>query len=73
MMLEMDGVQTLKRIRNVDEHIPVIMFTAHPDVESMAGAENLGIISYIPKMSTFSDTQALLRKAINMAVKKIKQ
>ncbi len=72
MMPEMDGVTTLKKIREIDDKISVIMFTAHPDIKVMKGAEKLGVSAFIPKLSTFSDVQASLKATIEMVEKKIK-
>lgn len=72
MMPEMDGVTTLKKIREIDDKIPVIMFTAHPDTKTMKGTEKLGVSAFIPKLSTFSDVQSSLKAVIEMVEKKIK-
>ncbi len=72
-MPEMDGVDTLRQIRKIDQDIPVIMFTAYPDVKSITGTEELGVSSYIPKMSTFSDVQTALKSAIEMALKRFRK
>lgn len=71
IMPDMDGVEVLRRIRKIDKKIPVIMFTAHPDIKSMEGAENLGVSAYIPKLSIYSEVQAALKVAIDLAKKKL--
>lgn len=72
LMPGMNGVETLKKIRQIDKHIPVIMFTAHPDLETIKGSERLGISAFIPKISTYSDVLDALQSAIGMIAKKIK-
>jgi len=71
MMPEMDGVTTLKEIRKIDKEVPVIMFTAYPDGRSFGGANKLGAIMFIPKLSAYSDNQAALKEAIHIAEKKL--
>ena len=70
-MPEMDGISTLKEIRKIDNKIPVIMFTAYPDGRSFGGANKLGAIMFIPKLSAYSDNQAALKEAIHIAEKKL--
>jgi len=67
MMPEMDGIATLKKIRHIDKKLPVIMFTAYPNEKTIKGAENLGVVAFIPKLSMFSDTQEALKEAIAIA------
>ncbi len=73
MMPGMDGVITLKEIRKMDKEIPVIMFTAHPDIKIMKGAEKLGVSAFIPKLSAYSDVQSGLKAALDMAGKKLRK
>lgn len=71
MMPGMDGISTLKEIREVDDKIPVIMFTAHPDIRAIKGTERLGVSAFIPKLSTFSDVSASLKATIEMIRKRL--
>lgn len=72
LMPDMDGTSVLKAIRKFDKDLPVIMFTAHPDVKNIKGAQELGVSAFIPKLSTYSsDIQATLRSALDMLRKKI--
>lgn len=69
----MDGVEVLRRIREFDKKIPVIMFTAHAEIKNIKGAQELGVSAFIPKLSDYStDIQASLRSVLDMAQKKIK-
>lgn len=68
-MPRMDGVQTLKKIREIDKEIPVIMFTAYPDEKSIEGTEGLGVSAYIPKFSMYSYASSSLKAALNMFLK----
>lgn len=71
LMPEMDGVETLKAVREIDPDIPVIMSTAHPDNRSITGTEKLKVFAYIPKSSVFTDPKTSLKSAVEMAEKKI--
>ena len=71
MMPGMNGVLTLKKIREINGKIPVIMFTAHPDIKVIKGTEKLGISAFIPKLSTFSDVSASLKATIEMIRKRM--
>jgi two-component system, NtrC family, response regulator AtoC len=69
MMPQMDGVEALKRIRRIDKNIPVIMFTAHPDMSSIEGTEKLNVSSYVPKISMYSSAEDMLKSALSLAEK----
>ena len=71
MMPEMDGVATLKHIRGIDKMVPVIMFTAYPATKVMEEAEKLGVSSFVPKLSAYTDVAMSLRAAIDIAAKNI--
>jgi DNA-binding NtrC family response regulator len=71
-MPDMDGVAVLKEIREFNKSLAVIMLTAHPDVKNIKSAQELGVNTFIPKLSAYSDVHASLRSALDMAQKKIK-
>ena len=73
MMPRMNGIETLRKIRQTDQKIPVIMFTAHPDGKSIGGAEKLGVSACIPKMGIFSDTTNTLKSTLEMIKKTLKK
>lgn len=68
-----DGTAVLKEIRKSDKDLAVIMLTAHPDVDNIKGAQDLGVSAFISKFSAYSEVQDSLRVALNMAEKKIKE
>lgn len=51
VMPDMDGLKVLRQIRKIDNELPVIMFTANPDIKSVKGTKKLGVTAYIPKLS----------------------
>ena len=69
MMPEMNGIVTLKKIREIDRKIPVIMFTAHPNEKAIKGTEKLGVSAFIPKFSVYTDVQQALKGALAIAEK----
>ena len=70
IMPEVDGIEVLEQIRKIDKKIPVIMFTGHPDTRSIKGAEKLGVSSYVPKLSVYSEGASNLKTALSMLEKK---
>src|SRR5256884_9534891 len=49
----LDGVQVLRRIRELDERGPVIMVTANQDVGLARGTPKLGAFDSVPKPFAF--------------------
>ena len=72
-MPDMDGVLVLKEIRKFNQSLAVIMLTAHADVKNIKDAQELGVSTFIPKLSSYTDVQASLRSALDMAQKKIRE
>jgi len=50
----LDGVQVLRRIRELNEHVPVIMVTANEDVGLAKETLKLGAFDYVAKPFDFS-------------------
>ena len=48
-MEPIDGIETLKRIREIDKNVKVIMVTALEDRDNMEAASKLGVLQYIAK------------------------
>lgn len=71
MLPGMDGIAVLKAIRKISKGLPVIMFTAYPDVDVMEDVEKLGISAFIPKLSIYSDTLTSLKASLEMIEKKL--
>ena len=70
IMPDINGIELLKKIRDVDKKIPVIMFTAKPKSEAMEEGMKLKISAFIPKLSKFTDTQKNLKAPLDMIFKR---
>jgi len=64
-MPDMDGVTLLRRVRDTDFDLPVILVTGSPDVETAASAVEYGALRYLTKPVT-SET---LTEVVNHAVR----
>jgi CheY-like chemotaxis protein len=72
-MPDMDGIATLQKIRNIDDKIAVIMFTAYPNEDALKWSEKLNVSAFIPKLSVYSDATSSLKAAIEMAEKRLQK
>ena len=63
-MPQLDGFETLRRIRKQQISVDVIMVTAANDRESLEEALHLGIVDYLVKPFTFDRFQVALEKFI---------
>lgn len=57
----MDGVQVIRKIREFNKDIPVVMLTAHADdVKLQTDSKDLHLSGLFPKMAQFSDLDSIL-------------
>ena len=49
MMPTLDGIEVLKRVRAIDTDVAVIMFTAHPNLDTAVASMKLDAVDYIKK------------------------
>ncbi len=68
----MDGFELLKRIHTYDAELPVIIITAHSDLDSAVTAYKGGAFEYLPKPFDVDEAVELTRRAIDMSIKKDK-
>jgi len=61
-----DGLALLSRIREDYPHIPVIIMTAHSDLDSAVSAYKGGAFEYLPKPFDVDDAVALVRRACDL-------
>jgi len=66
-MPEMNGIETLKRLRDTNKTLPVIMVTAaYQDEFKFTEAKALGISGYFPKGSPLTQLSHVLDVALRM-------
>ena len=56
----MNGIETLKKIREKDKTLPVIMITAHGTPQDMKEAEQLGVSGFFKKDDDFTTAAKLI-------------
>ena len=61
---EMDGIAVLKRIRELDTTIPIIMLTATRTVKTAVEAMKLGATDYLSKPFDIEELKLIIEKAI---------
>ncbi len=62
-MPEMDGFELLKRIQRIHPELPVIIMTAHSDMDSAVLAYEKGAFEYLPKPFDIHEATALAQRA----------
>jgi len=67
-----DGIEVLKRIREVDKDALVIMITAHGGVESAVQCMKLGAFHYVQKPFEFDEVKLLVKQALELASLRIR-
>jgi DNA-binding response OmpR family regulator len=63
LMPEMDGLTTLRRARQIDPTIPIVMVTAVDSARSARDALKLGAVDYITKPFTCDELRAAVKAA----------
>jgi len=59
-----DGLDVLRRVRELDEHVPVIMLTGHGTIESAVRAMKLGAYDYLIKPVHLDEVRVVIEKAL---------
>jgi two-component system response regulator AtoC len=59
-----DGVTVMRRIHEVDPDLPVLMLTAHKDVEIVVGAMKAGAFEYLTKPFDLDDVAVRVERAL---------
>lgn len=60
----MNGITTLRKIREKDKNLPVIMITAHGTAIDMEAAERIGISGFFKKDDDFASAAKLIVAAL---------
>ncbi|MFY9180481.1 MAG: nitrogen regulation protein NR(I) [Venatoribacter sp.] len=68
-MSGMDGLALLEQIHQRYAQLPVIVMTAHSDLDSAVNAYQGGAFEYLPKPFDLDDAVALVRRALTQAPK----
>jgi len=61
---DIDGIEVLKRIRQLNGDIPVVMITAHGSVQTAISAMKLGAYDYVEKPFEVEELQIVLERAV---------
>lgn len=63
-MPEMDGMEILRRVRELDAHTPVIMLTGHATVETAVAAVKAGAFDYLSKPFSIDQLRLTVERAL---------
>jgi DNA-binding NtrC family response regulator len=63
-MSDMDGIEVLRRIRDLDENLIVILMTGYPTVESSVEAMRTGAYDYVIKPFRLNELKDIISRAI---------
>lgn len=63
-MSDMDGIEVLRRIRDLDENLIVILMTGYPTVESSVEAMRIGAYDYVIKPFRLNELKDIISRAI---------
>ena len=64
MMPQLDGIEVLKRIRAIDSDVAVVMFTAHPNLETAVASMKLDAVDYIKKPFNVDEFREVLDRVM---------
>ncbi len=64
-MSGMDGLALLKQVQVSHPHLPVIIMTAHSDLDAAVNAYQKGAFEYLPKPFDIDETLTLVERAIS--------
>ncbi|MCA9595344.1 MAG: response regulator [Myxococcales bacterium] len=64
MMPKLDGIEVLKRIRSFDSDVAVIIFTAHPNLDTAVASMKLDAVDYIKKPFNVDEFREVLARVM---------
>ena len=64
MMPKLDGIEVLKRVRSIDSDVAVIMFTAHPNLDTAVASMKLDAVDYIKKPFNVDEFREVLARVM---------
>lgn len=59
----MDGIETLKRLREIDPDLQIVLLTGHGSIEKAVEATKLGAMDFLQKPASLSDLLKLIHEA----------
>jgi len=72
-MPETDGMELLQRVQQHYPEIPVIIITAHSDLDSAVSAYQSGAFEYLPKPFDIDEATSLIQRAIDHSIEQGKR
>lgn len=63
-MPEMNGIDTIKKIREVDDTTPIIILSAHSDKEFLFDAIKLNLVDYLVKPINRNEFKSIIEKTL---------
>jgi len=67
----MDGLEMMQKLPADERKIPIIVMTAHADLDSAVSAYQAGAFEYLPKPFDVDEAVALVRRAVRVANKSV--
>jgi DNA-binding NtrC family response regulator len=64
MMPKLDGIEVLRRIRAIDSDVAVVIFTAHPNLETAVASMKLDAVDYIKKPFNVDEFREVLARVM---------
>jgi DNA-binding response OmpR family regulator len=64
MMPKMNGIEVLRRIRAIDKDIAVVIFTAHPNLDSAIASMKLDAVDYLKKPFNVDEFREVLSRVM---------
>ena len=64
MMPKLDGIEVLRRIRGIDTDIAVVIFTAHPNLDTAVASMKLDAVDYIKKPFNVDEFREVLARVM---------
>jgi len=65
-MPRVGGIEFMRRLRQLDESVPVIMLTAHGSIETAVAAMKLGAVDYLSKPFDVEVLEGLIRRSLEL-------
>jgi DNA-binding NtrC family response regulator len=67
-MPHMDGLETLRQLRNQGSRVPVVIVTAHGSMPDVVAAMRLGAVDFIPKPLSPETLRRVVRESVELGL-----